>query len=128
MNMGNYKTEYFDKAIAMDPKNESGLYESALVGRIASVDSEETMLSSLEAVKAYAGIDKVVDKGKGVRIYSIAAFFAMKHKQDMVLAKIFAEKSAALGGKEDETFGDIIKGILDTKETKDEAGHEGHNH
>ena len=128
MNMGSYKAEYFDKAIAMDPKNESGLYEAALIGRIENVNSEETMLSSLEAVKAYAGLDKIVDKDKGLRIYSIAAIYAIRHKQDLVLAKIFAEKSALLGGNEDDRFGKAIKDILGTKDEVVEESHEGHDH
>ncbi|MDF1839685.1 MAG: hypothetical protein P1V35_17600, partial [Planctomycetota bacterium] len=119
--------EYFDKALAFDPKNEKGLYETALIGRIENVSSEETMLSSLEAVKAFTTVNKIVDNEKGIRIYSIAAFFAMKHKQDMVLAKIFAEKSAELGGKESADFGELVKSILDAPAPGADS-HEGHDH
>ncbi len=134
MQMGAFKAEYFDKALAMDPKNEKGLYESALIGRMESVSSEETMLASLEAVKAFSVVDKVVDNGRGIRIYSIAAFFAMRHKQDMTLAKIFAEKSASLGGRDDAEFGELVKSILDPKpeeevvEEHEHAEGDGHEH
>ncbi len=120
MQMGEYKDEYFDKALALDPKNESGLYEAALVGRIQNVSSEETMLSSLEAVKAYSVVGKVNDNANAIRIYSIAAFFSMRHKQDMTLAKVFAEKSASLGGKDDAEFGELVNQILDAEEEKAE--------
>ncbi|MFT4648816.1 MAG: thiol-disulfide isomerase/thioredoxin [Glaciecola sp.] len=115
MGMGEYKDEYFTKALTLDPTNASGLYESALIGRIESVSSEETMLSSLEAIKAFTVIGNIVDNAKGIRIYSIAAFFAQRHKKDMVLAKRFAEKSASLGGKDDADFGDLVKSILDAE-------------
>jgi thioredoxin-related protein len=130
MGMGSYKVEYFDKALALDPKNEAGLYETALLGRIENVDSEESMLSSLEAVTAYSVVNKVAENSRGIRIYSIAAFFAMQHKQDMELALVFAEKSAALGGEDDETFGELVTSILDSAEEvmeEDEEGVEDHD-
>lgn len=127
LGMGEYKDEYFDKALSLDAQNEKGLYEAALIGRIQAVNSQETLDSSIDAVKAFSTVGKVVDKTRGVRIYAISAFFAMKHKQDMVLAKIFAEKAAELGGKEDAEFGELINNILDAPEPGKEAA-DGHDH
>lgn len=119
---GLYKENYFAAAVTADPANASGLYERALVGRLENVNSEETMLSSLEAVDAFDKVGKVHDKATGVKVYSIAGFFAWRHKQDDELASKYAEKAVELGGYADETFGDLLRQILGTDE--DEAGEE----
>jgi thioredoxin-related protein len=89
--------EVLTAAIALDPKNEAGLYEQAISAQFKNVDSEEGAKAALESFTKLEAAGPLKDKKVAVELYAYAAVMTMQANNDLDKAKVYAKKAKEIG-------------------------------
>ena len=89
--------EVVTAAIALDPKNEAGMYEQAVSALFKGVSSDETAKAALESFAKLEAAGPLKDKKIAVELYAYAAVMSMQALNDTDKAKGYAKKAKDIG-------------------------------
>jgi thioredoxin-related protein len=98
LNVGESGKELLDGARELDPKNEHGLLERALLADYKTAASEESARAALEGVeRALAGGATLKNNKIAFELYALSAMVSAQVLSDTAKAKGYAEKAIAIG-------------------------------
>ena len=109
---GRYTEENYAKAMQFDPKNESGLYELALLGRANGLRSREAAEGFVAAAQTFGKLGKVVDKAVAGEVFFAGAMISRQLQRDDAEVLELARWAEAQGATEDPRFGKMLKDLL----------------
>lgn len=100
-----------DAARKLDPKNEKGVLEHAVMAQISAVRDEESCKETLAAIEALDGMG-IKDGDIRQVCYANAAFWHMQLLQDKEKAAVWAKKLKAIADPENPQFKRLIEAVL----------------
>lgn len=97
---------------ALDPKNESGLFEQVVWARFRAISDEDTARAAIGALDALEGVGGVKDEELALQMYFPAAWLCAERLDMPEDAKKFAEKAKKFCPEDDQERMEVLDRIL----------------